>query len=114
MTLSSWNWSPGVSSAEVQAESERAQLELPLKKARKHPGRQELPADLPRIEQIVACTPKRKRGTGQISGESEGKRGWSGASRGQSNAREPAGSAVKTFATDLGAGYRQRPLRPVP
>ena len=47
---------PGVSSAEVQAESERAQLELPLKKARKHPGRQELPADLPRIEQIVACT----------------------------------------------------------
>jgi transposase len=49
---------PGVSSAEVQAESERAQLELPLKKARKHPGRQELPADLPRIEQIVACTPE--------------------------------------------------------
>jgi len=49
---------PGVSSAEVQVESERAQLELPLKKARKHPGRQELPADLPRIEQIVACTPE--------------------------------------------------------
>ena len=33
-------------------------MELPLKKARKHPGRQELPADLPRIEQIVACTPE--------------------------------------------------------
>jgi transposase len=47
---------PGVSSAEVEAESERAQLKLPLKTARKHPGRQELPADLPRIEQIIACT----------------------------------------------------------
>jgi transposase len=49
---------PGVSSAEVEAESERAQLQLPLKKARKHPGRQDLPANLPRIEQIVACTPE--------------------------------------------------------
>src|SRR6266446_465004 len=36
---------PGVSQAEVQAESERAQLQLPLRKApqpAKHPGRQEL------------------------------------------------------------------------
>jgi transposase len=47
---------PGVSSVEVQAESEREQLKLPLKPARKHPGRQTLPADLPRIEQTVACT----------------------------------------------------------
>ncbi|MGA8655468.1 MAG: transposase [Chthoniobacterales bacterium] len=47
---------PGVSSAEVQAESEREQLQLPLKSARKHPGRQELPAELPRTEQIIACT----------------------------------------------------------
>ena len=47
---------PGVSSAEVEAESQREQLELPLKKARKHPGRQELPAELPRVEQIVVCT----------------------------------------------------------
>jgi len=45
---------PGVSSAEVQAESERAQLQLPLKTARKHPGRQELPSDLPGTERIVA------------------------------------------------------------
>ena len=37
---------PGVSSAEVEAESERAQLKLPLKRAKKHPGRQELPATL--------------------------------------------------------------------
>ncbi len=35
---------PGVSSAEVKAESEREQLKLPLKESRKHPGRQELPA----------------------------------------------------------------------
>ena len=49
---------PGVSSAEVEAESERAQLKLPLRTARKHPGRQELPADLPRTEQIIACTPE--------------------------------------------------------
>ena len=49
---------PGVSGAEVEAESQREQLELPLKKARKHPGRQQLPAELPRVEQIVACTPE--------------------------------------------------------
>ncbi len=49
---------PGVSSAEVEAESQREQLQLPLKAARKHPGRQELPAALPRTEQIIACTPE--------------------------------------------------------
>ena len=49
---------PGVSGAEVEAETQREQLELPLKKARKHPGRQQLPAELPRVEQIVACTPE--------------------------------------------------------
>ena len=50
---------PGLSSMEVAAESERAQLRLPLKATRsKHPGRQELPADLPRKEQIIACSAK--------------------------------------------------------
>ena len=50
---------PGVSSSEVEAESQRAQLRLPLKSApaRQHPGRQQLPAELPREEQIIACTP---------------------------------------------------------
>src|SRR5580692_7271058 len=47
---------PGVSSAEVQAEGDRGQLKLPLKRVQKHPGRQELPADLPRVEQLIACT----------------------------------------------------------
>ena len=32
-------------------------MELPFKTARKHPGRQELPSDLPRTEQIIACSP---------------------------------------------------------
>jgi transposase len=49
---------PGVSSAEVKAESERDQLKLPLKPRKKHPGRQELPANLPRVEKIIACTPE--------------------------------------------------------
>jgi transposase len=48
---------PGVSSAEVEAESRRDQLTLPLKATRsQHPGRQHLPADLPRKEQIIACS----------------------------------------------------------
>ena len=47
---------PGVYSVEVQAESEReASTGKPLK--RKHPGRQQLPGELPRRERILACTP---------------------------------------------------------
>src|SRR6201995_1715216 len=49
---------PGASSAEVKAETQRQQLQLPLKAACKHPGRQQLPAELPRTEQIIACTPE--------------------------------------------------------
>jgi len=56
---------PGVSAEEVEAESQREPLPLasPVtaqnqKKSRKHPGRQELPADLPRQERIIACTPE--------------------------------------------------------
>ena len=51
---------PGVSSAEVEAEAEREPLQqIPQqnrKKRRPHPGRQKLPADLPRVERIAACT----------------------------------------------------------
>ena len=46
---------PGVSRAEVEAETQREQLPLPLKTAHKHPGRQQLPAGLARKEQIVVC-----------------------------------------------------------
>ena len=49
---------PGVSNTEVAAESEREALPPSSeKKKRKHPGRQTLPAELPRVEKIVACTP---------------------------------------------------------
>ena len=49
---------PGVSNEEVKAESERGQEELnhrPKRKreAKPHPGRQTLPANLPRVEEIV-------------------------------------------------------------
>jgi transposase len=58
---------PGVSREEVGAESERGPLASPdaasgarnpAKPARKHPGRQTLPAHLPRVEEIVACAPE--------------------------------------------------------
>jgi len=51
---------PGVSNAEVAAESEREPLpsSSQKKKQRKHPGRQTLPADLARVEKIIACTPE--------------------------------------------------------
>jgi transposase len=45
---------PGVS----QAESERAQLQLPLKRSKQRPARQSLPAELPRIEQLIVCEPQ--------------------------------------------------------
>lgn len=51
---------PGVSNVEVRAESEREPLPVPAqsRKRRKHPGRQELPADLPRVERVIACAPE--------------------------------------------------------
>lgn len=50
---------PGVSSVEVQRESECEPLPVAAnKKNRKHPGRQELPAELPRVERVIACTPE--------------------------------------------------------
>jgi transposase len=50
---------PGVSAAEVQAESKREPLaRTKPATGRKHPGRQQLPADLPRVETIVPCTKK--------------------------------------------------------
>ncbi len=49
---------PGVSNVEVQAESERPAVQLSAKTKRNHPGRQELPANLPRAERILACTPE--------------------------------------------------------
>jgi transposase len=50
---------PGVSNVEVQAESVREQLPASAeRKTRRHPGRQELPAGLPRVERLIACPPE--------------------------------------------------------
>lgn len=53
---------PGVSKQEVAAESEREALppaqEEKKRQRRPHPGRQTLPANLPRVEKIIACTPE--------------------------------------------------------
>jgi transposase len=49
---------PGISNVEVQAESERPAVQPAAKTKRQHPGRQELPANLPRVERIFACTPE--------------------------------------------------------
>jgi transposase len=55
---------PGVSNQEVEAEAAREPLRpaipetISLRKSGKHPGRQELPASLPRVERIVSCTPE--------------------------------------------------------
>jgi transposase len=55
---------PGVSAAEVEAESNREPLppaspiSAKSRTSGKHPGRQELPADLPRVERVLACTPE--------------------------------------------------------
>jgi len=54
---------PGVSQAEVEAESERPPLNGETTevvkhrkaKAKKHPGRQSLPPHLPRVERVIAC-----------------------------------------------------------
>jgi transposase len=49
---------PGVSQVQVEAESQRAQLQLPVKGSKPRPVRQSLPAELPRIEQLIACEPQ--------------------------------------------------------
>ncbi|HEX8812247.1 MAG TPA: IS66 family transposase [Terracidiphilus sp.] len=53
---------PGVSRQEVAAESEREALppsqEEQKRQRRPHPGRQTLPAHLPRVEKIIACRPE--------------------------------------------------------
>jgi transposase len=55
---------PGVSAAEVEAESNREPLppaspiSAKSRTSSKHPGRQEFPADLPRVERVLSCTPE--------------------------------------------------------
>ena len=49
---------PVVSELIVQAESECTPVRGSTKRSCKHPGRQELPANLPRVERILPCTPE--------------------------------------------------------
>jgi transposase len=56
---------PGVSTEEVEAESRREPLPgaspattATKSRSGKHPGRQDLPASLPRVERMIACTPE--------------------------------------------------------
>jgi transposase len=51
---------PGVSAEEIAAEAGREPIDKVERKAsdkkKQHPGRQQLPASLPRIERVIACT----------------------------------------------------------
>lgn len=57
---------PGVHGAEVEAESRREPIAATTPSPntgsgadrRRHPGRQTLPVDLPRVERIIPCTPE--------------------------------------------------------
>jgi transposase len=49
---------PGVSTAEVQAEARHPPVQTSTKTKHQHPGRQELPANLRRVERILKCTPE--------------------------------------------------------
>jgi transposase len=51
---------PVVSEMIEQAEPEHAPVRRPTKGSGKHPGRQELPPSLPRIERILSCTPDQR------------------------------------------------------
>ncbi len=51
---------PVISEMTEQAESEHAPVHRSTKKSAEHPGRQELPANLPRVERILPCTPDQR------------------------------------------------------
>jgi transposase len=51
---------PVISEMIEQAESEHEPAHRSTKKSTKHPGRQELPANLPRIERVLSCTPDQR------------------------------------------------------
>ena len=51
---------PVVTEMIEQAESEHAPVHRSTKKSVKHPGRQELPPNLPRVERVLPCTPDQR------------------------------------------------------
>jgi len=48
---------PVLTNTSVETLSERPPVRCSAKRSGKHPGRQELPANLPRVDRILACTP---------------------------------------------------------
>ena len=47
---------PGVTADEVEAEAKREPMQqMPSRKRKRHPGRQTLPAHLPRVEKVIPC-----------------------------------------------------------
>lgn len=51
---------PLVSERTEQSESEHAPVHRSIRESHKHPGRQELPANLPRVERVLPCTPDQR------------------------------------------------------
>jgi len=57
---------PGTTLDEVEAEAQRTPLtEAPRRERRPHPGRQRLPENLPRLEEVVPCAEKACRNCGR-------------------------------------------------
>ncbi len=53
---------PGISDLEIEGETQRAAIAAPEMKPRsKHPGRQELPEHLPRVERVLECSPEQRQ-----------------------------------------------------
>lgn len=50
---------PGATQDEVEAEAQREPVKEAPPRQRRHPGRQQLPANLPRVEEVIACATKR-------------------------------------------------------
>ncbi len=51
---------PAVSEVIVQAKGEQAPVRRSTKTSCKHPGRQELPPNLPRVERVLSCSPDQR------------------------------------------------------
>jgi transposase len=49
------DFEPGVTGEEVAAEARRGAVPQPERKRKPHPGRQKLPEDLKRVEEVIAC-----------------------------------------------------------
>jgi len=57
---------PGASADEVEAESKRERIEkVPPRERKRHPGRERLPGNLPRVEKVIACAEVNCSGCGR-------------------------------------------------